>query len=349
MKKIIIITTLLLLLIALIGCSDDNPTASTPRATSVWNASGGYWSTVIDATDHTNYKFFSFEANDTVTISGGIPKLNGVFTTDWDLAFRRNIIVKNGGSTATTGNVQVASLGDVNYDNVTIADTVGLTWTSDFINYFINEWYDYNTQTHALTANRFVYVMKDASGEHYVKFEIDSLYGGAQPPDMGNIIIKYYYQDTTNSLSLAGTPVFDTINVGASHIYYDFSSGSVVSPVDPANSLEWDIDIYNYTIAQNSGPSGIGECSAFPAFTELVDSTDFDGYTAQPANAPLFMDTEGSALSDWYTYDNQKLSSNSYVYLLYNGMNVYKFRIESYYGVSGDKPSATYEFIWNEL
>ena len=353
MKQFLVLIATALLVFAIVGCSDDNPPVSGPAntATSVWNAAGGYWNTSVDATDANNFSYFSFATQDTV--STGTPKLMATNSAIWDLGLRREVIKTNGGtSTENNGDIVAVSLGAVTYADVTIDDTVGVNWTSDFIDHFIDEWYNYNTQTHQLSANQFVYSMIDASGEHYVKFQVDSMVGAAQPPDMGTVYIKYYYQDTANSLSLAGTPIETAISVGAEHAYFDFSTGAEVNPANPANSLEWDIDFYAYEISQNSGPNGSGACAAFPAFTELTDSTDINELTAQPSGAPLFADIAGSALTDWYTYTgppNHQLFSNSDVYLIKTGSTVYKLKIESYYGENGDKPGANYNFIWSEL
>ncbi|KAA3636131.1 MAG: hypothetical protein DWP97_03295 [Calditrichaeota bacterium] len=359
MKHFLTYLTVFGLLFALVGCSDDDedgPTGGgtpTGTATSTWNATGGYWSSNIDGTDSDNFTYFSFDTKDTTTT--GVPKLvvNNSAATAWDIAFRREEIKTNGGSsTNNSGDVEVADLGVVDYSGVTIADTLGATWVSDYIDYFIDEWYNYNPQTHQLTANQFVYSMVDASGDHYIKFQVDSMVGGGMPPDMGTVYIKYFYQSTANSLVLDGSAVETSIAVGANPAYFDFSSGTTVTPADPTNSLDWDIMFYSYEIGQNSGPNGSGDCAAFPAFTELADSTDFAGFTAQPTGAPLFPDIAGSALTEWYTYTGpplHQLFSNSNVYLLRTGGIVYKMRIESYYGENGDKASANYHYIWQQL
>ena len=353
MNRISILLTTLFVFGLFVGCSDDDkPTGGgtpTGTASTEWVASGSYWSTNINATDDNSFAYYSFTEKDTVTVA----KLHSASATGWDLGFRREEIKTNGGSSADLGgDVEAASLGAVDFASVTIADTTGISWESDYIDAFIDEWYTYNPVTHALAANQFVYSMVDASGEHYVKFQIDSMVGAGMPPNMGTVYMKYFYQTTVDSKDLSGTGIEVTIPVAANHVYFDFSSGAAVTPSDPANDLGWDISFYAYEIYQNSGPSGIGACAAFPAFTELADSTDFSGFTAQPTMAPLFPDIAGSALTEWYTYTGpplHQLYSNSDVYLIKTAGKVYKARIESYYGENGDKASANYHFIWNEL
>ncbi len=354
MKVFLIISAAALLVFGMSGCGNSsNPVNSggnhNNTATSTWNATGNYWNSVVNASDYTTFAYFSFGANDTVTT--GMPKP----TADiWDIGFRREVIKLNGGSsTANGGDVEGVDLGAVDYAGVTIGDTLGAAWTPDFIDYFIHDWYNYDTTTHQLTANRNVYSMKDASGNHYVKFQIDSLVGAAMPPDMGTVYLTYYYQDTAGSLSLAGTVSHASITVGSTTGYFDFSSGTQVTPADPSNSLDWDIAFNNYNLMQNSGPNGTGGCEAFLAYTELGnDPTNIDAFTAQPGGAPLFTDIPGSALTEWYNYNGttHQLTSKAHVYLIRTGGKVYKLRIESYYANVGGVPtSGHYTFIWNEL
>jgi len=266
---------------------------------------------------------------------------------------RREAIKLNGGtSTENAGDVVGADLGQVAFDNVTIADTAGATWIPDAIDYFISEWYTYNPVTHALAANQFVYSMVDAGGHNYLKFRVDSMVGAGMPPDMGTVWISYYYQPTADSRALDGTIQEASINVGPGTGYFDFSSGMQVTPTTPANSTAWDIAFNSYNCMQNSGPNGTGMCAAFPAFGELADSTDIAGFTEQPAGAPMFPDIPSSALTEWYNYNptTHTLTSQSHVYLIKTGGVVYKLRIDSYYKSIGGVPeSGYYTFIWKQL
>jgi hypothetical protein len=350
MKKLLLMFGLFALVFGAIGCSDDDdPVGPTPpdnTATSTWNATNGYWESQVDGSSADNFMAFSFTTQDTVT---GAAK---VAAGTWDIAFRREAIKLNGGSSATDGSVTGYNLGAVDFAGVTINDTVGITWGEDYIDYFIDEWYNYNPQTHALSANRYVWSMTDATGNHFVKFQIDSMVGASMPPDMGTIYMKYYYNSTAGDPNLNGAGVEVNFPTGMTPVYFDFSAGAVVTPANPMSSTDWDLKLYSYDIAQNSGPNGPGECAAFYAWGELTDPTDFAGFLTQPGGAPMFGDIPGSVLTEWYNYNGQthQLTSKSDVYLINTGTAVYKMRIESYYASIGGVPaSAHYTFVWAEL
>ena len=144
MKRLLLLTLLPLLVFA-VGCSDDDdpvgpgPALPDNTATSTWNEAGGYWSSTLDASDYDAFMGFSFETKDT-TVSA----LAGVLATGWDIAFKREAVKLNGGaSTNNEGDVEGADLGAVSFAGVTIADTAGVSWENDEVEYFINEWYTY--------------------------------------------------------------------------------------------------------------------------------------------------------------------------------------------------------------
>ena len=350
MKNLIFTLGVSALLLFTLGCSDnDNPVnpGDTPpdnTATSTWIEAGEYWQSTINASDYDEYACFSFATRDTVTDAA---------TGNWDIGFRREVVKLNGGSSAVNGGDALGtSLGSEDFGLVSIDDTTGVSWTPDVIDHFIDEWYDYNPVTHELTANQNVYSMVDAGGANYLKFRVDSIVGAGMPPDMGTVHITYFYQNTADSRDLSGAVTQAAITVGSGTGYFDFSSGAQVNPIDPENSLDWDIGFNSYELFQNSGPNGDGSCAAFLAYSELTDPTDIEAFTAQPSGAPMFPDIPGSAMTDWYDYNGQthQLTSKGEVYLIKTGDAVYKVRIESYYtSIMGTPASGYYTFIWSEL
>jgi heme-binding HmuY-like protein len=353
MKKLLYFL-LLVPVLALVGCSDDDDAVLAPvdgpdnTATSTWNATGEYWVSLVNASGYDNFMGFSFTTQDT-TISG-VPK---GMAAGWDIAFKRDAVKLNGGASSNNqGDLEAYDLGEVSFTSVTIADTAGVTWTSDAIDFFINNWYDYDSQTHQLTANGNVWSMVDAEGDNFIKFRVDSMVGAAQPPDMGAVYMTYFYQSTADSRDLSGATSEVVIPVGAVKTYFDFSSGTTVTPTSPMSSTAWDIAFYAYDISQNSGPNGSGSCAAFPAYDELTLATDIDGFTTQPAS-PMFSDIFASVLTEWYNYTGppaHQLLSKDHVYLVRTGGMFYKLKIVSYYAKIGGVPtSGWYTFNWVEL
>jgi len=347
-----------MLLLVLSGCSDDdNPTGSNPPpaaaagVVSVLDSATGIWTTTADASEADSPASFLFAD----ALASGKP------AAAWDIRFARSNINLNGGASADGGSVVAADLGGATaFEDVTIADTAGLSWVEDDYEFIISDWLADNPATHELDMTRFVYSMTDAGGSNYVKLRIDSLVGAAQPPNMGTVWISYYFQSNSGSLDLSGAIETASITVGSGAGYFDFSTASQVTPTSPTNSSEWDICFSNYNVKQNSGPNGIGDCAAFPAYGELTDSTDLQGFSEQPGAAPMFPDFissvfNGSLTDDdllWYDYDptTHRLSSKSHVYLIRVGDDTFKFEIISYYAdVNGTLTSGHYTLIWKQL
>ena len=347
--KTIALSGLLLASLCLVsGCSDDDdPTTpeTGPDNTDVttWDEDGQFWRSQIDATSETEFARFSFADRDIV----GNPRGLGA---DWDIAFRRDEIQLNGGASGP-GTAEGAILAGREFASVTTADVADATWQPDAIDYSVDEWYIYDPVQNQLNMTQNVYSMVDASGDHYVKFRIDRLEGTSRT-SMGTVHITYFFQTNPNDLALGGTVETAAIEAGEGTAYFDFSSGSIVSPTEPSASLDWDIAFGSFNVALNGGPNGAGGCAAFPAFGELDDPTEIEAFTSQPVGAPLFPDVVGSALTDWYDYNPQvhQLSAKDQCYLIRDGEKTYKLRIESYYSDVGGQPlAATYRFIWAEL
>lgn len=356
MLRMLTLLGLALFVIFAIGCSDDdNPTNSgtNPVAftdTTWFDATEGVYRTQIDASSYDQAAYFSFA--DATTKSAA----------DWDLSFQRYIINTNSGASAEGArNVKAAVLKDRTYESVTLADTAGANWMADTLAYAIDGWFYYNPTNHAFVVYGKVFSMIDAEGDNYIKLRIDSMVGNGMPPNMGTVYMTYFYQSTPNSFDLSGATQAVAINIGTNTVYFDFSSGQVVTPADPIRSTAWDIAFSSYNIMTNSGPNGSGSCYAFPAYQQLTsDSTDIEAYTSQDPRSPMFPDyiksafnrtlAEDTGLDNWYNYANEELTSRSYVYLIKTDTACYKMQVESYYAIiSGLKASAHYSYIWNKL
>jgi hypothetical protein len=349
--KAIIIVAAAAGILALSGCSSDkNPAApAQPSGTSttVWNA-GGFWVSTVNASSYTTPAYYSFNKKDTTT-PGGADSL-------WDFAIQRTELKTNSGSSVDGGDVKGVALSSTDFAAVTAADSVGKTWKTDAIAYFINNWYDYNITTHQLTNNRRVYTMNDATGHHFIKFQIDSLVGAGAPPNMGTVYLSYYYNSTADSKVLTGSISHATIPVGSNTVYFSFAAGAAVTPANPKTSTGWDLMFSNYNVGQNSGPNGpAGVAAAFYVYQYLVDPTDInavgDVFAGNPA-APMFPDAASSIFDNWYNYDSNThvLTSKNFVYLVKSNGHLFKMQIYSYYANVGGVPaSANYIVYWKQL
>lgn len=57
-------------------------------------------------------------------------------------------------------------------------------------------------------------------------------------------------------------------------VYFSFESGSIVTPADPATSLDWDIAFHMWDVRTNSGTSGAGQGGAYRPTGELTALLD---------------------------------------------------------------------------
>lgn len=340
----------------LIGCSKDKPNPVQPEdtSTSTWVENGNYWRSLIDATSEVDFTFFNFASRETVSVSD--PQTD----TTWDIAFKRYQIILNGGVSGDKGvmGVDLATTGSPDsIDFAAVLDTPDVSaddWQEDSFVLAVDAWYSYDPFAHAIVPTEYVYVLKDALGQ-YVKFQVTDMFDASMPPDMGSVTCRFVYAASGNDLT--GQPDTVTLDVGTGTGYIDFSVASEVMPVDPEISLDWDIAFTNYEIHLNAEVFGPGAARAYPAYLDgdLIDNpTDFDGLTYAPTQVQGYMaDQLGSALTDWYLYNDvtHQLSSLDHVYLIKIGDKVYKLQIHSYY--HPDLPPATgdgwFTFFWAEL
>lgn len=356
MKRILTLMLVLGLVALVAGCGDDekkivDPGTNTTTDTTIYNAATGVYTTTIDGSSYDETAYYSMDEHAASTMAAA---------TSWDISFKRTYINLNGGAASDDArDVVGANLGDVVFADVTIADTAGVEWAEDTAKLVVNLWYNYNPNTHQLDMTQYVYNMVDAAGHNYIKFRVDSVVNAGMPPDMGTLWMTYYYNPTANSTDLSGATTTGSIVVGSGTGYFDFSSGSQVTPSNPSTSTDWDLAVSNYEIMINGGSSGSGSALAFQMYGELSDPTDIDAVTMQPPS-PMFPDYINSVFfgdldntdRNWYDYNSTShlLTSKGDVYLVKTEMAVYAVEIVTYYGDFGGTPqSGVYTFNWKEL
>ena len=124
--------------------------------------------TTVDATHDRAWTRFDFSRASVVDAEDPL---------GWDLAFRRNRIVANGGP-GFAGRGGIRDLGEIPFDEVVELPADGYEPNqvgSDTLNAAIEEWYDYGFTTHLLTPKPRVYAVRTADGR-YAKLAIVSYY-----------------------------------------------------------------------------------------------------------------------------------------------------------------------------
>jgi len=351
---------LAVLLALLAGCSNDdkgnNPGPQNTNSTT-WDEAGQYWKAILNADGSSgNYAYYSFTTRDVVTLTDAEAKAS----SNWHIAFKKSYIKTNGGFSGP-GDVKAVDLtaagvvGDNQFAEATAAKLASLEagdWMSDAYDFALDSLWNYNPITHQLTPKRYVYVLSDAAG-NYVKFQLLDVLAGQAPPQQGQMVLKYTYQPVAASLDLSGSYDVDTIDQ-ENGFYFDFSSGQVVTPGDPANSTDWDIRIYAYDVYLNGSIFGIGQAAAFPIYDGLQDRTDFDAVNnVNQFGPPRWVNDEMQSaftVSDWYNYNfsTHQLTSKRHTYVVQTGGKNYKVEIVSYYDPD-TQASGTYTINWAEI
>ncbi len=124
--------------------------------------------TTVDARDERRWTRFDFSRGSVV--EDGDP-------LGWDLAFRRNRIIANGGP-GFAGQGGIVDLGEGAFEEVVEIPTQGYVENrvgSDTLNPAIEKWYDYGFTTHLLTPKPRVYAVRTADGR-YARLAIVSYY-----------------------------------------------------------------------------------------------------------------------------------------------------------------------------
>ena len=138
----------------------------------------------VDATSAEAWRYFSFRLGAVVADPG--PR-------DWDLAFRRYVIIANGGP-QFRGDGGIRDLGPVAFDEVREVPVAGYEVTEsrpDPRNAAIAGWYRYGFFSHVLTPKPHVWAVRTADGR-YAKLALVAYY--CPGPEPGCVSFRYVYQ-----------------------------------------------------------------------------------------------------------------------------------------------------------
>ena len=156
----------------------------------------------INSSSSTAWKYFSFEKNDTVTIT------NPLTSAGWDLAFQRYRIKTNGGMSGSGMGSAANSYkkGQTAFDGLTVvSDTASFTVDASvqiavqqgYATYIINPelytWFaiELAAQGTQIVPSDFIYFVRTADGK-YAKMWVKSYYSATNAS--GHVTIQYKYQ-----------------------------------------------------------------------------------------------------------------------------------------------------------
>ena len=171
-----------------------NYVVTTPRPVEVGERLVGPVVYTLDARASDRSTYFDFSR-------GSVVEVPHQFTMDWDLAFQRHKILANGGATNPKGKGAILNLGEVPFDEVTVApiqgyieDTIASITPESLTteNLAVKAWYRYNMLTHILRPKPNVYVVRTADGK-YAKMRLLSYYCGGGEAS-GCFTFEYVYQ-----------------------------------------------------------------------------------------------------------------------------------------------------------
>ena len=196
MKKIVYILTAAVLALTACNKTDNNQPVKTQEF-------------IVNSTSSTDWKYFSFDRNDTVAIS------NPATSTEWDLAFQRYRIKTNGGKSGSGEGSAANSYRkmEAGFDSLTVVpdtttfatdDSLKIAVQQGYATYIVNprlyswfslEFTDTGTQ---LVPTDYIYIVKTATGK-YAKVWFKSYYS---PTNIsGYVTFEYKYQpDGTKNL-----------------------------------------------------------------------------------------------------------------------------------------------------
>jgi hypothetical protein len=229
---------------------------------------------------------------------------------EWDVAVRRTQLRTNGGvSGAGVGGARIAEADG--FAAVQRALTVGYALDAQQpvagppgsgstapANPTLNDWYDYDVNTHVVTPKKRVFLVRTAKGD-YARLRIHSYASGKYSV----LFTPVPVQAETVQLTVDASDSAKTVGVRLSQGTMAALTGAADSP--------WDISFKRTWLQTNSGTSGSGQAGALATgAAELAEVTraaegPYTVDTMMPvAGPPGSGEASGNAvLNDWYDYD----------------------------------------------
>ena len=393
MKLKFIVPALLAGLVAFTSCSKEDNKKEEPAPTP---QGGAKEVKDLDASDQQKWVYFSFTKGTVVEITN--PKTTD---DDWDIAFNRYNIRTNGGVSGK-GEAEVVNTNNKDFAAVTKAPAEGYEKDKKFTEVgrpapgqtqpSITEveknpvisgtvmvenskgWYNYNRpkqgeNTPHFDITKYVYVIKTAKGNKYVKIQLTGYTKSNQPDKSGFITFTYDFLTEKEvakpvekvALDFAGNEAKEVqLDATGGWKYFSLKNGEV-TPTTPANDLSWDIAFKGYYVRLNGGTSGKGKAEAFRTeekdFTKVTEApkkgfekdkevtfTSRDGSSSKENVSPILTGGFGSTTgaiglnpANIAKYGNV-YGPNEWVYVIKTADGTYaKIQVTDFYNQVGDK------------
>lgn len=293
-------------------------------------------SLTVNAASYTDWVYVSLTEGAVISVAA--PETS----TDWHLALRRSAIKINGGDSGS-GQVAVALAdaqaefynedGSANANLImnadadieaqallTAYDTAALSYVQDSNEPALTDWYQYNFQTHQISADTSVgYLIRHADGATYSKLFIDEA-------SYTSMTVRYSTQAADTVQFADGEQTFSaSFTDGETLLCLDFDSAQAVSCNSASWELQYEVNLSTRAINlwTNGGVYGSGngavfgaiDATALAAYTSATDSNGHSiaSYYSQDSSTGLF------AEESWYAYNlagGHKLWPNFRTYLV---------------------------------
>lgn len=182
--------------------------------------------------------------------------------------------------------------------------------------------------------------------------------GGAAPEEIDFSAGPVVHQDPGDGTTITHIEA----NNGLEWVYLDLESKAAVVPVEPTDSLDWDLSFQRFSFMINGGVSGTGDVAV-----AALPGQDFDSLTVAPAGDYITdqpdtpADQGGDANEDpdyalstgdtqWYDYNSMThvLTPRDIVYVLRSAEgSYYKLEVLGYYSAKGE--SGYPSFRWQAI
>ncbi len=286
----------------------SEPTAQAPTGLEVDASAAGEW-VYIDAA------------------AAALVEVTDPATSDaWDLALSRTKVMTNGGTSGPGLAAARETAAGTTWQALTATSPLGLSvdemiplpgppGSGEFSgNAVLNTWYDYDTETHAVSPRDAIFILRTVDGA-YVKLRFASWDDGAYVLDLAPVDLE---------LEVVSTSVAPP--EGDGWTYLDLRANAVVTVDAPETDLGWDLGVSGTMLKTNGGTSGAGEGAAVDAGeTALADVMSAPTGRYEVDKELPRLDPPGSGtfsgnpvLNGWYDYDptTHAVSPNGHTYVL---------------------------------